>query len=107
MDDEQLELIPGAKGPFYLEGAGYDDVYDSSRLKGQLKREWECMRDQQWRTLSEIAEITNDPEASISANLRTFRKARFGGHTVNRRRRGHGAQGLWEYQLVPQGVRRG
>lgn len=42
-------------------------------------------------------QVTGDPEASISAQLRHLRKHRFGGHDVQKRRRNDGAQ--WEYRL--------
>jgi hypothetical protein len=65
------------------------------------------MCDGEWRTLSEINEGTKsernplgDPPASISAQLRHFRKKRFGSHLVDKRRRGDDAGGLWEYRLV-------
>ena len=53
-----------------------------------------------WRTLREIENHTGDPQSSISAQLRHLRKKRFGGYTVEKRRRGEGAKGLWEYKLV-------
>ncbi len=53
-----------------------------------------------WWTLREISQHTGDPEASISARLRDLRKARFGAHTVNRRRRGDPTKGVFEYQLL-------
>jgi hypothetical protein len=52
-----------------------------------------------WWTLAELAEATGAPEASISARLRDFRKARHGGHTVERRRRRCGGA-QWEYRVV-------
>ncbi|HEY8707692.1 MAG TPA: hypothetical protein VIM34_06810, partial [Burkholderiaceae bacterium] len=55
------------------------------------------MRDGIWRTLEGIELLTSDPQASISAQLRHARKARFGSHTVNKR---HMGGGLYEYQLV-------
>ncbi len=58
------------------------------------------MRDHGWPTLTEIAGVTGDPAASISAQLRHLRKARFGGHTVNKRHRGPASAGLYEYQLL-------
>jgi hypothetical protein len=57
------------------------------------------MNDGQWRTLAEIEEITEDPQASISARLRDLRKERFGEHEVARRRRGSGQRGLFEYRI--------
>ena len=55
------------------------------------------MKDEKWRTLRQIAELINAPEASISAQLRHLRKPRFGGHSVNRN---YIDNGLYEYQLV-------
>ena len=68
-----------------------------------------------WLTLSEIAEVTEFAEASISAQLRHLRKPRHGGHRVEKRRRlPHGAAAaapklwdarrgpvIWEYRLLP------
>jgi hypothetical protein len=44
--------------------------------------------DPAWISLQSLATSTGDPEASVSARLRDFRKPRFGGHTVDRRRDG-------------------
>ena len=54
-----------------------------------------------WRTLAEIEAACGDPQASISARLRDFRKVEFGEHAVERRRRGVGYRGLFEYRVVP------
>jgi hypothetical protein len=80
-----------------FDGADYKPARDDKRLSGQMLRIWERMKDGQWRTLQGISDITGDPQASISAQLRHFRKERFGSHTVNRR---HLGQGLYEYQLL-------
>lgn len=82
-------------------GSDYSSVHDKARLTGQIKRIWDVMVSGSWRTLSEIKELTGDPEASISAQLRHLKKARFGSHTVNRRSRYERSRGLWEYQLIP------
>lgn len=74
---------------------------DLERLNAQHKRVYQVMRDHHWRTLREIAEFTGDPEASVSARLRDFRKEQFGGWWVGRRRRGEDCRGLFEYQLLP------
>ena len=66
-----------------------------------MKRVYTLMQDSEWRTLSEIARYTGDSEASISARLRDLRKPKFGGLTVNRRRR---SQGLHEYQVLQEGM---
>lgn len=69
---------------------------DCERLAGQSKRIFELMSDKLWQTLAEIETATGDPQTSCSAQLRHFRKARFGENTVNKRRRGT----QWEYQLI-------
>lgn len=81
-------------------GSDYVPSKDNVRLSGQIERVFKLMRDGKWRTLSEIQNATNDPQASISAQLRHLRKERFGNHEVNKRNRGERENGLFEYQLV-------
>lgn len=78
-------------------GDDYQPVRDDVRLSGQIDRVFKAMKDGEWRSLGDISAITNDPEASISAQLRHLRKARFGGHTVNKT---HIGSGLYKYQLL-------
>lgn len=78
-------------------GSDYDDARDRPRLSGQLERVFNAMRDGQWRTLRKLAELTGDPEASVSAQLRHLRKPKFGGHTV---RKEHVGNGLYRYRLI-------
>ena len=85
----------------YRDGATFDPFKDFERLNDQMLRVFRVMNDSQWRTLSAIARETGDPEASVSARLRDFRKPRFGSLRVNRRRIG---KGLYEYQLLPADV---
>ena len=83
----------------YLKTARYEgpvNAADCARLEGQSRRIWNLMIDGVWRTLSEIEHTTGDPAPSISSQLRHFRKTRFGGNIVNKRRRGN----QWEYQLI-------
>lgn len=84
---------PDFNGPEYVRER------DHSRLTRQHERIRELMRDGSWRTLVEIATATGDPAASISAQLRHLRKARFGGWTVEKRHRGEPRAGLYEYRL--------
>lgn len=81
-------------------GPDYVPELDDKRLTTQLGRVFNCMIDGKWRTLSEIAEITGDPQASISAQLRHLRKPLFGSNIVKKQRRGIREQGLFEYQLT-------
>jgi hypothetical protein len=46
-----------------------------------------------------LGAIGSGSEAGVSARLRDFRKSDFGGHVVNRRRRGECSLGVFEYQL--------
>lgn len=80
-------------------GPSYDPKLDKDRLEKQLGRIYQCMSDENWRTLTEIKQVTGDPESSISAQLRHLRKEEFGCYIVNKRRRGE--SGSWEYQLRP------
>lgn len=77
-------------------GADYVPERDNARLINQHQTIFNLMKDGNWRTLSRISKVTGFPESSISAQIRHLRKARFGGHTVNRR---HVKNGLYEYQL--------
>jgi hypothetical protein len=80
----------------WFNGPAYDPELDHPRLSAQILRVYRAVEDGEWRTLGEIEEITGDPQASISAQLRHLRKPRFGGFIVEKRRRGGG---LWEYKL--------
>lgn len=79
------------KGPEYLPPRDYD------RLKSQLEKVFDLMIDGQWRTLPRIAEATDSPPASVSAQLRHLRKPKYGAYIVERR---HIAHGLFEYRVL-------
>lgn len=79
------------------DGDTYDRTKDRWRLNKQHVRIYMVMRDAAWYTLGYISMVTGDPEASISARLRDFRKERFGGHVVERKRV---TDGWWEYRLI-------
>ena len=64
-------------------------------------RIWDVVKDQKWRTLRQIADLTGDPEASVSAQLRHLRKPRFGGHMVERE---YILNGLYKYRVIPSDV---
>lgn len=81
----------------HFDGADIVHSRDAARLAGQIDRVYNAMQFGHWFSLRQIASLTGDAEASISAQLRNLRKARFGGHTINRR---HVKNGLYEYQLA-------
>lgn len=83
-----------------FDGSDVAPDLDNVRLTGQLMRIYELMKSGSWFSLGEIAKITEDPESSVSAQLRNFRKERFGRQIINKRRRGEEKTGLWEYQLI-------
>lgn len=94
------EIARMAEGTYVADadhsGETYDAARDRARLNAQQERVFNVVRDEAWWLLAEISEITGDPEASVSARLRDFRKPRFGGFTVDRRYVG---RGLHEYRL--------
>lgn len=77
-----------------------DNARDFDRLSDQYDKIFGLMKDGEWRSLAEIEYQTSYPQASISAQLRHMRKLRFGGHTVEKRRRQDG--NVWEYKLIPR-----
>ena len=84
-----------------FDGPTFEETHDADRLMGQLGKVYQCMKDGKFRTLAEIkAAIECGSEAGISARLRDLRKPRWGGHTVERRRRGEAEKGLHEYRLT-------
>ena len=80
----------------YFDGVDYQPELDFVRLTGQMEKIFNLMKDGNWRTLKQIATLTYAPEASVSAQLRNFRKPRFGAHKVNRKRV---SKGTYAYQL--------
>ena len=84
-----------------FDGGTYQPELDYERLSRQHVRVKTAMSDGRWRTLDEIAAITGDPQASISARLRDLRKPKFGCLLVERQRRGDGRRGLFEYRVNP------
>lgn len=75
---------------------------DMVRIGRQRSEVWAAMYGGEWLTLAELEERTGFPQASISARIRDFRKPKFGGHIVERRRRFGADRGTHEYRLWPQ-----
>lgn len=79
-----------------FDGYTYESDKDEERLKTQLRRVFAVMADGREHLLEELAALTGGSEAAVSARLRDFRKERFGGWTVKRRRID---RGLFGYTL--------
>lgn len=80
-----------------FDGADYQPARDDARLTAQQQRIFDLMKDGIWRTLHEIHYLTGAPEASVSAQLRHLRKARFGGHELQKEYIG---DGLYRYRVI-------
>lgn len=78
------------------DGETFDAKKDRKRLNKQSQAVYNLMADGKWRTLAQIAQAIDAPESSVSARLRDFRKPKFGGYIVNRKRIDGG---LFSYQL--------
>lgn len=89
-------LTPEGK-PYSFDGATFDPAQDGPRLSRQLAAVRTLMAYGEWRTLAEVAGAVGCSEASASARLRDLRKARFGGHMVERQRL---TGGLYQYRLA-------
>lgn len=93
--DDLLSWTPPEPPQFF--GESYVMGRDGKRLNAQTARVHKAMKDGQWHTLSQIALLTGDPEASCSARLRTLRHH---GFEVLRE---YLENGLWRYRMtVPQ-----
>jgi hypothetical protein len=92
-----LKLINMLQAEIRFNGSDYDEKRDFDRLNKQHFKVFNLMKDGVFRTLPEISDLIKEPPASISAQLRHFRKASFGSHTVNKKYEGNG---LFSYQLI-------
>lgn len=81
----------------HITGSDYQEERDGERLKQQYKIIFDYMAKGGWHTLGEISSVLNFPAASVSAQLRHFRKSRNGSHTVEKEYIGNG---LYKYQLI-------
>lgn len=91
------EVFPESGRAF--DGATYEPKRDYVRLKGQMLRVFEIMKDGRWHTLSELSTKVEGSEAGVSARLRDLRKSRFGSRQIER---DHVSHGLFRYRMVLQ-----
>ncbi|QIO34346.1 hypothetical protein [Bradyrhizobium sp. 1(2017)] len=95
---DKLGDIPYSPVPVQaFDGATYEAGGDYLRLTGQLARVYSLMKDGQWRSLQQIADVAGGSEAACSARLRDLRKPKYGAHNVLRTRV---TGGLWRYRMV-------
>lgn len=87
----------------HFDGSTYDAADDQFRLSTQMQKVKAIMLHNAdfgvWMTLRELADWADASEASVSARIRDCRKERFGGLTVERRRRGDPKAGIHEYKI--------
>jgi len=81
----------------HFNGSDYLPKRDDLRLLAQRDRVLKVMQTGLRFTLRRLEEITGDPPASISAQLRHLRKPRHGSHDI---RKDYVNNGLYEYWLV-------
>ena len=98
-DTDAADLFSYSPPPGPRDGKTFVPTKDEKRLNRQAQAVWNLMLDPIWRTLAEVSLMTKEPEASVSARLRDFRKPAFGSHTVLRRRR---SEGTHEYRVIPR-----
>lgn len=92
-------LVPSPSPEKAFNGPAYVPAEDHARLRGQLLRIFNYMKDGTKRTLDEIESATGDPQASISAQLRHLRKKKYGSHQMIRTKAPQG-HGLCLYQVI-------
>lgn len=98
-DADAAPRYPSWPGP--INSPAWEDRFDKMRIRGQRRRVFDLLYQRRWYTLHEAAQaLPDDSEAGISARIRDFRKARYGGFDVQRRRRREGG-GTWEYRILP------
>lgn len=104
MTTDQLSLLDYAARvqPINFKGQTYDIPLDYKRLNAQQARVWKAMEDGEWRSLREISNITNDPEASVSARLRSFNADELSRYfrMESKRKPGTERRGLWLYRVT-------
>lgn len=88
--------IPWEQLAIDFDGLTYDHERDYERLSAQLRRVVAVLSDMRWHTLADIAAVTGDPEASISARIRDLRKSPTAWEVESQYVR----RGLWRYRVV-------
>ena len=85
----------------YFDGDDYVTDRDSVRLTSQLDKVRVYMEGADYLTVQQISADIQQPEPSVSAQIRNLRKDRFGARTVNREYRG---DGCYAFKLEPKRI---
>ena len=86
----------------HFSGSTYDSALDCTRLSDQQRRVWDAVQDGRWYTLREVANITDDPEASVSARFRDFNNHEYLSQVFimeSERVPGSEKRGHWRYRV--------
>lgn len=81
-------------------GETFIPTIDGKRLGKQMQAVYDLMLDGQWWTLPELAAAIGGLTTALSARIRDIKKIKGGPNEYEKRRRGEGKRGLWEYRLV-------
>lgn len=78
-----MSLLGGLPGP---DDGTFDGESQPDRVArmGQMDRLYEVMKSGEWFSLAQLSAATRDPEASCSANFRSFRKEKHGSFQMDR-----------------------
>jgi hypothetical protein len=98
-----IEKAPAPLPDDQFDGENYEYKHDHGRLRKHLEKIFSFMLDGTWRTLDEISSVTGCDPKSVGSRVRDLRKEKFGGHTVERQRRGDPKLGIYEYRLTVRG----
>lgn len=97
--------FPGLDIPLHFDGETYEPKEDRERLTAQFTLVRDLMGNSAWWTIPQLADAIwkagyKATPQGISARIRDMRKDRFGGHTVDKRKRTK--RGDWEYRLLSE-----
>ena len=72
---------------------------DFSAIGRQRETVFDMMTDNAWHTLQDLGAASGFPLTSISARIRDFRKAEYGGYVVDLQRKSSATSRTYEYRV--------
>jgi hypothetical protein len=95
---------PALKTGAHFDGPTYQPAQDHTHLTGQLRRVYDAMAGGEWWTVPELEKALLPggyvSQTGIAARIRDLRKPKFGGFSIEARRRAGDGTHLWEYRIV-------